>query len=376
MKKIILSVAAISSLMFASCTNDADQISEAQKEQNAIGFSTYSMLSKGTPIGSNEDFAKNGSSFEVVGFLDAPVGQYMKAQISHNGKSWGYANPLDKAYWPDNSKTLTFYAVAPYADFHPTENSNTITYAAGSATVNYTIPTKTSDQQDLMYASTAALSKPASGGNVTLPFKHALNQVHFKAKTESKNLFVDIDVNGIQLCNINSKGTFTFPGAGGDGSWQKQVTPTTFSATSTVQTINTTSDTDDAVSVSKADDVLMLMPQSLTAWNPASTVSGQTGAYLIINCKLYTKVEDQNVYYHGSEGDNGYLPMYVPFTGTGMDGMGKKITYTLIFGGGFTDEGQPILTPITFKTEVMDWVDAVPDVDIPTQEPAQVPAAN
>lgn len=378
MKKIILSVAAISSLMFASCTNDADQISEAQKEQNAIAFSSYSMLSKGAPIVNNDAFAKIGSSFEVVGFLSDPAGQYMKAQISHNSTNWGYANLLDKAYWPENSKTLTFYAVAPYADFYPAKNGNGIAYAAGAATATYTIPTITSDQQDLMYASTAALSKPASGGNVTLPFKHALNQIHFKAKTESKNLFVDIDANGIELCNINSKGTFTFPGAGGYGSWTEQNELAEFVATNENKiTINTTSELLPAIEVSSAADVLMLMPQSLTAWNPAgkvnATASGQTGAYLKINCKLYTMVGNDKVYYHGTDAD--YAFMYVPFSGTEMAGMGKKITYTLIFGGGYTDPGEPILTPITFTTDVMEWVDAS-DVDIPTQEPAPVPAAN
>lgn len=376
MKKIILSVAAISSLMFASCTNDADQISEAQKEQNAIAFSSYSMLSKGAPIVNNDAFAKIGSSFEVVGFLSDPAGQYMKAQISHNSTNWGYANLLDKAYWPENSKTLTFYAVAPYADFYPAKNGNGIAYAAGAATATYTIPTITSDQQDLMYASTAALSKPASGGNVTLPFKHALNQIHFKAKTESKNLFVDIDANGIELCNINSKGTFTFPGAGGSGSWESQGAPTTFVATSIAKTINTNSESLSAIEVSSAADVLMLMPQSLTAWNPAGKVNAtgenQTGAYLKINCKLYTKVGDQKVYFHG--GTEAYAALYIPFSGTGMNDQGQKITYTLIFGGGYTDPGEPILTPITFDTTVENWVDV--SSDIPTQEPAPVPAAN
>ena len=378
MKKIILSVAAISSLMFASCTNDADQISEAQKEQNAIGFSTYSMLSKGTPIGSNEDFKNSGKNFEVVGFIAGNATEYMRAQISFKNLVWDYVNSFDKAYWPNKGEKLNFYAITPYTDFHPGINGNAINYAADAATVTYTIPTTTSEQQDLMYASTAALSKPASGGNVTLPFKHALNQVHFKAKTESKNLHVDIAENGIELCNINSKGTFTFPKEEAIGSWQIQVTPTTFRATSEAKTINTNSESLSAIEVSSAADVLMLMPQSLTAWNPAgevnSTASTQAGAYLKINCKLYTKVGNDKVYYHGT--DANYAFMYVPFSGTGMDGMGKKITYTLIFGGGFTDEGQPILTPITFDTTVENWVDAVPDVDIPTQKPVTFPLAN
>ncbi|MGL5563801.1 MAG: fimbrillin family protein [Tannerellaceae bacterium] len=370
MKKIILSVAVISSLMFASCTNVADQLKDLQKEQNAIAFSTYSMLSKGAPIGNNGAFAKNGSSFEVVGFLDAPAGQYMKAQVIHNGTSWGYANPLDKAYWPIAGK-LNFYAVSPYADFYPIKNGNTIAYAVGSATATYTIPITTSEQQDLMYAFTAALSKPANGGSVTLPFKHALNQVHFKAKTESNNLYVDIDANGIQLCNLKNTGTFSFGATA--SSWSASSGKATFTATSIATTEIKSSI---SKTVSSTSDVLMLMPQSLTAWNPAgkvnATAPAQTGAYLKINCKLYTKVGDQKVYYHGAT--DTYKALYIPFVGTGMDGMGKKITYTLIFGGGYTDPGEPILTPITFDTTVENWVDV--SSDIPTQEPVVVPFLN
>lgn len=373
MKKILLSVAAISGLMFASCTNEADQISEAQKEQNAIGFSTYSMLSKGNPVESNDAFAKNGSSFEVVGFLDAPAGQYMKAQISHDGTSWGYANPLEKAYWP-KSGNLNFYAITPYTDFYPVKSGNKITYASGSATVNYTIPTKTSEQQDLMYAFTAPLSKPASGGNVTLPFKHALNQVHFKAKTESNNLFVDIDANGIQLCNLKNTGTFSFGAA--SSSWSATSGKVAFTATSNLVTdIKSTGLT----TISSTSDVLMLMPQAVTAWVPAAAPNNatgidQAGAYLKINCRLYTKVGDQKVYYHGD--DKGFAFMFIPFPGTGMDGQGKKITYTLIFGGGYTDPGEPILTPITFDTTVENWDDVNNDFDINTQEPVTPPSVS
>ena len=38
-----------------------------------------------------------------------------------------------------------------------------------------------------------------------------------------------------------------------------------------------------------------------------------------------------------------------------MELFGKKITYTLIFGGGYNDNGDPILSPITFETKVDEW---------------------
>ena len=44
---------------------------------------------------------------------------------------------------------------------------------------------------------------------------------------------------------------------------------------------------------------------------------------------------------------------------------GKRYIYTLIFGGGYDDQGEPILSPITFNAATADWVDAAgTDVNI------------
>ena len=67
-------------------------------------------------------------------------------------------------------------------------------------------------------------------------------------------------------------------------------------------------------------------------------------SYLIIDCKI-----EQN----GLLRHNGTL--YVPF---GADWQpGKRYIYTLIFGGGYDENGNPILTPIQFDAETTEWVD-------------------
>ena len=38
---------------------------------------------------------------------------------------------------------------------------------------------------------------------------------------------------------------------------------------------------------------------------------------------------------------------------------GKRHIYTLIFGGGYTDQGEAVLNPIQFDAETTGWVDAV-----------------
>ena len=70
-------------------------------------------------------------------------------------------------------------------------------------------------------------------------------------------------------------------------------------------------------------------------------------SYLEISCKI----KQAGVYVLGS--DSKYGTLYVPFGTTW--GMGKRHIYTLIFGGGYDDNGKPILKPINFEAETSDW---------------------
>lgn len=45
-------------------------------------------------------------------------------------------------------------------------------------------------------------------------------------------------------------------------------------------------------------------------------------------------------------------------------GTGKRHIYTLIFGGGYDDQGEAVLNPIQFDAETTGWVDADKDVNV------------
>ena len=78
-------------------------------------------------------------------------------------------------------------------------------------------------------------------------------------------------------------------------------------------------------------------------------------SYLSIECKI--SIGD--VYYSGSK--SGYGTLYVPF---GADWEpGKRYVYTLIFGGGYTEKGNPVLTPISFEPSVETWKDENKDIN-------------
>ena len=48
--------------------------------------------------------------------------------------------------------------------------------------------------------------------------------------------------------------------------------------------------------------------------------------------------------------------IYVPFGDTWV--AGKRHIYTLIFGGGYNDQGEAVLNPIQFDAETTDWGNA------------------
>ena len=397
-QKMMLSLAAVA-LLTASCSNENDVRFEELNDANAISFAPYSVMTKGTPIIGNEEvgnyenesyFKRNGRQFHVAAYFtsNTPADQYLNATVTFDSK-WDYTN---KAYWP--STPLNFYAVTP------TMESNLYYIndidAEGVLIDKYAVSAITSEQQDLMYSVLLNQSKPQIGGTVVLPFKHALNQVLFKAKTESKNLKVILNPDSaITLHNIRNVAEFASSRILGEvdnplyqsgwGNYEGFAKYTNHIFGDKAIEICTNAETPNSINLTDPTNVLMLIPQAITPWNisvPIATnnsTSGEKGAYLKISCKLIATNDAGTdlAYLHGSQG--AFANMYVPFNGQGMEQIGKKITYTLIFGGGYTpgegtdeDKGdpKPILTPIEFDTNVEPWEEFIAE-DFNTQ-PAPV----
>ncbi|MGL5682908.1 MAG: fimbrillin family protein [Marinifilaceae bacterium] len=390
MKKILFAAVAASSLCLTACNNEVDSVLEQQNESNLIGFSTYAMMSKGKPIIGNAlegvydntaYFQHFGSRFNVAAFLTtSETNKYLNAQIQYTDlNGWDYINSFDKVYWPTKGEKLNFYAVRPYNDFFfEPQKKGEISYSNPdkTLTMTYTVPTELTKQQDLMYAVALDVEKPTSGNSVNLPFKHALNQVLFNASTDSKELFVEIYKDGIEMYNIKNSGTLNVVN-GGQPAWTANAALSnypisTFYGVEDPTSIIVHSKPGDLgplskpVPLSNVSNVPMLIPQKVTAWNPKNgSATSQTGAYLKIKCKLWMNNGGAPVYLHGSAADgnnDGFDYIYVPFPGKHLELVGKKIAYTLIFGGGYTDPGEPILTPITFVTEVSDWTWELPEI--------------
>ena len=184
-------------------------------------------------------------------------------------------------------------------------------------------------QSDLMFA-TATAAKATDNGYVTLPFKHALTQVKFQVSTGLPNLTIELEPNGITLYNIASKGTFNLPTDVTPNPWSKLDTPANYVAPST--NVTTAGYNVPVNVVEEGGNVLMLLPQELTAWDETTN---DKVAYLEVSYKLISKTSaDEISYAVGSATEYGTAK--IPFSSF-VDGdnvwlRNNIVTYSLEFG--------------------------------------------
>lgn len=280
--------------------------------------------------------------------------------ISCNGGKWSYTNQADLKYWPTGS--LNFYAVSPVSDnnifsWQISQNTKKISVFTSD---EYENPKDNPDNIDVMYAISKNQTKSLNGGTVHMQFRHVLSQVTFKARTQTANMEVIIE--GVKICNVNFSGTFTLPPTDADptqGNWTLSTVPLSNFTAVKGKSIDI-GNTDTEVSI---DGPMLFIPQKLTKWattaaSPKTTdqADNDKQSYLEISCKI--KLDGS--YIIGDE--NKFGKLYVPF---GADWQpGKRYVYTLIFGGGYDEHGQPILTPINFEPSVEKWEDTNKDINI------------
>ena len=101
---------------------------------------------------------------------------------------------------------------------------------------------------------------------------------------------------------------------------------------------------------------MLLVPQPLTAWAPTRETKTDADnatpkhSYLEISCRI----KQNDVYLFGK---GGFDTLFVPFSATWEPG--KRYVYTLIFGGGYNEDGKPILTPINFDASADEWTNDI-----------------
>lgn len=376
----ILAVAAVATV-FASCSNEEELANVGKSESNAIRFAGISGLSdtRTTPIGT---LNLTSTNFDVMAFMSSDNALFMGGKheaghsdqgvkIVYNTTAWDYDDPDKVAYWP-TSGDVDFYAVSPaitndlvlnhYFGYDMTSAAKTISYT--------TVDEYDSEgtNHDVMYAVTKGCNKENNGTMpVQMNFKHILSQVVFKAKTTSSIL--EVDVENVKIHNFVHSGTFTLP-AGEPAMSDWKLSPAAKGAYTVKLNAANVKTKNAVVNLSDMNSPLMLIPQKLTKWSTYSAGTAVSTAVSIPEAdnaiesylEISMKLKQNDSYLIGSATE--YKTVYVPFdNATGWE-PGKRYIYTLIFGGGYDDHGEPILSPITFDAATVDWADANAGADV------------
>ena len=371
MKKSVVMLGAIFGTLLMGCS-DEEIANVETSSRNAIGFNVLSNAAetRATPTTNSNlkdtdfdvfAFTENGTAF--MGKVDTEYAHDGVKIVHKNGK-WDYDDAGDLRYWP--TEALDFYAFNP-----GTVSEDMIVYYSWEASgavqkISYTCMDEygsgtTHANYDVMYAMAKGQTKDMNNGIVKFNFKHILSQVVFKAKTQYDNMQVDIDV--IKIHNFKFAGAFTLPAAAdGTGSWSSSdlAFPHAFTVVKNANiTVNSNTEATDITT----NTPMLNIPQELTAWKVSETATkskleadNAKQCYLEIACKI----RQSEAYLLGSASE--YKTIYVPFGDTWEQG--KCHIYTLIFGGGYDDQGKAVLNPIRFDAETTGWVDADKDVNV------------
>lgn len=372
MKKVIFGTALASMALLSACSSDNELANVGTTANNAIGFHVVGNKAetRATPITPSNiittDFNvfayknNNGTDGEIFMGDNGLDHGLSGVTIKYKNEKWDYANPADLHYWPKEG-SLNFYAVSPASipegvtlySWDIQQETKTIKYTCFD---EYGLSNGNSNP-DVMYAIKKDQTQSTQAGKVNLIFQHILSQVVFQAKTVNPDM--EVYIKEIKIKNFKLGGTFTIPTDGSSpsqSSWSSmgevfKFKPFTVIKKTDADPIKITGT--EATEISN-NTPMLFAPQSLTGWDVAhkkiADADTDGESYLIINCKIKQKDD----YLHGTETE--YKNLYVPF-GTSWE-PGKRYIYTLIFGGGYDEQGQSILQPINFNAEVGKWIDA------------------
>lgn len=376
MKKSTVMLGAIFGALLMGCS-DEEIANVETSSRNAIGFNVLSNAAETRATPTTPDNLKNtdfdvfaftGDGTAFMGKVDTEFGHDGVNIVYNNGK-WDYKNASDLRYWPTGA--LDFYAFNPGTVSEDMmmnymwEASGTVQkisytcideYGANTGHANY----------DVMYAMAKGQTKDMNNGIVKFNFKHILSQVVFKAKTQYDNM--QVDINMIKIHNVKMGGFFTLPAAAdGTGSWSDPADlPSEVSGLgkfTVVKDVNITVKSNTIATDISTTTPMLNRPQELTAWKVSETATkskleadNAKQCYLEIACKI----RQSGAYLLGSASE--YKTIYVPFGDTWV--AGKRHIYTLIFGGGYNDQGEAVLNPIQFDAETTGWVNAAKDVNV------------
>ena len=256
-------------------------------------------------------------------------------------KAW---QPSKIYYWP--TYALDFYAYAP-SDITNVSISNTkkeIKSFEPAQSVN--------DQKDLLIARNIGNKEDNEVLGVSLYFNHALSQIDVQAKCSNEN--IKIDVLGVKLANMATKGDFEFitgkidsgadnvtlPNTDLSKQWTNLSDKNMHNKSYVAKGSSPVTLKKDPQSLMFGDKKFMLIPQQLAGWDNSPQ---KNGAYLSVLCRIsnVNGTEETLIYPQPTKDDNKdgkYAFAAVAINTNWLPG--KKYTYILEFCGNNSGAGR------------------------------------
>ncbi len=383
--------------------------SDAVVEDNAAGNAIQFGVTTGNASRAASYYCNNDKPAQFNVWAKVKQGEAFKTYfenesfVKKDATTWTIASGVER-YWPNEE--ISFYAAKN--DDKDGHEFATVNWNSGAPTIHMTVKTEASKQQDLLYAYTKATKNVQDNKCVAnLNFRHALSQVVFKAQNKNKNIYVEISK--VQVANLKTTGTFTFPTNVTDdkslndkhdqsgvitdndasfGKWGNLSTPAEFTTTGdfgpiavpcnkkegenleAVGVVNLTNNEGTATGEGsvKANEQqnkkfsLIVLPQELAhaAYDKVHNKWEEDKAYFKVTCLVknvakgdgLAATKDDVTLYKGDI----YIPVDIKWE------VGKKYIYTFVFSekghGGYDEHGNDVLIPIEFNVYVDDFADA------------------
>ena len=373
-------------LTLGSCTNEINEEGFVDKA-NTISFNAYPNKTRAVEGDVTNDNIKN-DHFGVVGYKSdksiylyretnsAVEQEWQTSGASGASGTWEYSDMGDLKFWPEGS--MDFYAYFPYIDNATFEESD----ASGDV---MTIP-NVNCSHDVLFAYKGSQEKIA---RVPLTFNHAFSKIKglIIEMPEDGSLFksnCQVEVQKVEFINTDTKGDVKVNNSG-KASYSVNSTNVTLSEKlNPVVTINNTNTSQNLIDngtnakgylfATNSSETNSVTGTGKTMWDGVKTnISGsnkilsESGLVCLkLTCKVWNGADSKKYYYVGGDEDN-YGEVYIPLTGNASNSnsvstldAGKRYTYKIVMNDnvGYTNEGDPILTPILFNvSSVSDWSD-------------------
>ena len=367
-------------LTLGSCTNEINEEGFVDKA-NTISFNAYPNKTRAMDVDVTSDNMKN-DHFGVVGYksdnsiylykgTNSAVEQQWQQPSGESG-SWEYSSMEDLKFWPSGS--MDFYAYFPYTD--------NATFAASNSSSDVMTITDVDCSHDVLFAYQGSQEKTV---RVPLTFNHAFSKIKGLVieMPAAGSLFKSnchVEVQKVEFINTSTKGDVKVDNL---GKASYNVNPSNVTLRETLDPVVTINNTNAIKYLinngTNAKGYLFATNSSVTnsvtgtgktMWDgtknlltAGTTLENLGQVCLKLTCKVWNGTDSNKYYYVGS--NSGYDDVYIPLTGNASNSnsvstldAGKRYTYKIVMKDnvGFTNEGDPILTPILFNvSSVTGW---------------------